>query len=186
VNRLTIHYPSVQPFNIMTTYTGVGSRETPLAWLGAMSRIASRLSDVGLNLRSGGAGGADNAFELGAGLNKEIYVPWSGFNNRSESEEGVYVGACNDALALAQSLHPAWERCSRGARSLHARNCYQVLGRDLKTPSDFLLCWTPGGLKVGGTATAIRLAEMNGVKVFNFGSQASVVEFQVFLGALED
>jgi len=48
--------------------------------------------------------------------------------------------------------------CSDYAKKLHGRNVKQVLGDDLKTPSDFLLCWTKEGKDVGGTRTAIVLA----------------------------
>jgi tRNA A37 N6-isopentenylltransferase MiaA len=30
-----------------------------------------------------------------------------------------------------------------------------------------VICWTPGGKTVGGTATAIRLAERNQIEVIN-------------------
>ncbi|GAG46694.1 unnamed protein product, partial [marine sediment metagenome] len=34
-------------------------------------------------------------------------------------------------------------------------------------PVDFIICWTPGGREVGGTAQAIRIAKANHIKVFN-------------------
>ena len=70
-------------------------------------------------------------------------------------------------MKLASEFHPAWDYLSYGARKLHARNGYQVLGEDLKTPVDFVICWTPGGKEQGGTAQAIRIAKFNSIKVFN-------------------
>ena len=58
---------------------------------------------------------------------------------------------------------------SKGAKALHTRNVYQVLGKDLKSPSTFLLCWappTPDGVK-GGTNTAVQLAKKHGAEVIN-------------------
>ena len=80
-----------------------------------------------------------------------------------------------EALEMAKTIHPNWDAPGMRAknnwgRELHARNCYQVLGRGLNNPSKFLLCWTEGGKAVGGTRTAIKLAERYDVPILNFGS----------------
>jgi len=146
----------------MMTYTGVGSRETPSEVLTVMSRLAGVLSHEGWTLRSGGAKGADRAFEAGAGIWKQIF----------HAEE-----ARNDAAAaaIAQNHHPAWHLCSEYARLLHTRNVYQVLGRNIDSPSRFLICWTPDGCistntrtrYTGGTGTAISIADTCNIPVFN-------------------
>ena len=143
----------------MKFYTGVGSRNTPSDILAVMTTVANKLSRCGYVLRSGGATGADTAFARGS-LQSEIYRP---------------EHATPESLKLAASVHPAWNRCSEYAKKLHARNCFQVLGRNLDTPSDFLLCWTPDGctgkhnrsISTGGTATAIVLAEQRKIRVYN-------------------
>lgn len=123
-------------------YTGVGSRETPETKMNLMTRLAKVLEGKGYILRSGGAIGADTAFENGA-TEKIIYKVK---DSTPECEE------------IAARIHPAWHMCSDYAKKLHGRNVKQVLGDDLKTPSDFLLCWTKEGKDVGGTRTAIVLA----------------------------
>jgi len=165
----------------MKTYTGVGSRKTPEDWLIAMTTVARKLAKASFTLRSGGAGGADEAFETGADDQKQIFIPWNGFNDLDDLQTGVVSGVCQAALDMAASYHPAWDRCSQGAKRLHARNCYQVLGANLCEPSDMLLCWTPKGMPVGGTATAIRIARDHGVPVYNFGSHADVATFKSVL-----
>ena len=56
---------------------------------------------------------------------------------------------------------------------LMARNCYQVLGEDLKSPVDMIICWTPDGKAAGGTGQALRIANDNDIPVFNlFDSNA--------------
>jgi hypothetical protein len=47
-------------------YAGIGSRETPQATLDLMNLIGFTLAQKGHSLRSGGAKGADSAFEAGA------------------------------------------------------------------------------------------------------------------------
>ena len=140
-------------------YAGIGSRETPANVLKLMTRVATRLAARGYTLRSGGCEGADVAFEQGA-TSKEIFLPWKNYNG-SDSQH-YHITA--DALALAASIHPAWERCSNGARKLHARNCQIILGQNLDQPVDFVVCWHQG---TGGTMQGVRLAKQRGIPVIN-------------------
>ena len=54
----------------MTLYAGVGARKTPADVLGWMERIAAGMATQGWTLRSGGARGADSAFERGCNTAK--------------------------------------------------------------------------------------------------------------------
>lgn len=152
-------------------YTGVGSRDTPVPILELMAKIGLALAVEGYTLRSGGADGADTAFEYGAmsgGNRGDIYLPWRRFNDNPSMAYGIQNAA---ATKIAARIHPAWFACSRGARALHTRNVYQVLSYDLKTPSDFLVCWTKDGKDVGGTRTAIVLAREWSIPVWNLANE---------------
>lgn len=70
---------------------------------------------------------------------------------------------------IASEVHPAWDRCNEWARGMHSRNCHQILGYDLQSPVDAVICWTPDGKIVGGTATAIRISMKYDIPVFNLG-----------------
>jgi len=156
-------------------YTGVGSRITPEWVLDKMTLIAMRLSKAGYILRSGGAKGADKAFERGSALHEIYYAS----------------DATDAAAAIAGGLHPAWDCCSQWAKRLHARNAFQVLGRELDNPSKFLICWTPDGCEKhadrtsgsGGTGTAISIASEHGVPVFNLENQASLNRLNSYLNS---
>jgi hypothetical protein len=155
-------------------YAGVGSRETPPEILSMMTAASMQLEEAGLILRSGGAEGADHAFECGCWHNpdKQIFLPWNGFNNRYIREPGCYrleepyLGA---ARKIAADHHPAWDKLSYGAEGCMIRNSAQVLGPKLDDPSLFVLCWTPGGKGGGGTGQAIRVATTYGIPVFDMG-----------------
>ena len=154
---------------IYLPYTGVGSRRTPEFATNLMFEMAVYLGKLGLTLRSGHADGADIAFENGAdsiNASKEIYIPWSGFN-RSKFHVGPPPKIWMD---MAEKFHPAWNRCSQGAMKLHARNCPQVLGVNLDSPSVFLLCWTEQASGRGGTGQALRIAKHYGVPIFDIGA----------------
>lgn len=140
-------------------YTGIGSRQTPQEILEQMTKIARTLAKLGWTLRSGGAAGADTAFEKGA-TSKEIFLPWKGFNGNSSE---LYA-TTSEAKKIAKKFHPAWERCNAYARAFHTRNVYQVLGYDLQTPTKFILCWHN---ESGGTLQACRIAEYYRIPIFN-------------------
>ena len=142
-------------------YTGVGSRKTPKRVLDLMRQLGLKLESDGYVLRSGGAFGADQAFES-LTKNAIIYIPWKGYNGYGDSIEIV-----PKAYSIAKGIHPAWDKLSRGGRKLHARNVYQVLGESLSLKSKFLICWTENAEEKGGTATSIRLAKKYSIPVFN-------------------
>ena len=176
----------------MKYYTGVGSRETPIPILSLMQQIATKLASEDYVLRSGGAEGADSAFEHGAKWQdvgcsvpeelKEIYLPWKGFGG---SNSTLYTFT-PEAVSIAKRIHPAWDKLKLGAKKLHTRNVYQVLGSDCKTPSDFLICWTPQGKDVGGTRTAIVLAREHNIPIWNLANirDESVLSLAVRLSNL--
>jgi len=149
----------------MKYYTGIGSRSTPPEILSQMTNIAIFLCETGYVLRSGGASGADTAFEAGVSDpdKKDIYLPWKGFNGNSSPHYRV----TDEALKLAAKVHPAWDKLSQGARLLMGRNGYQVLGFGLRIPSEFLICWTKSGKEIGGTAQAIKIAQSLSIPVYN-------------------
>ena len=75
----------------------------------------------------------------------------------------------SETECIASEVHPAWDRCNEWARGMHSRNCHQILGYDLQSPVDAVICWTPDGAVVGGTATVIRIAMKYDIPVFNLG-----------------
>ena len=146
----------------MKFYTGIGSRATPDDICELMTKVAAKLSRDHWTLRSGGADGADLAFEKGA-ANKEIFLPWKGFNGN----ESPLYNTKKEAFDIAEKAHPNWPACRQAVKKLHARNVHQVLGQDLKAPSQFVVCWTPNAELVGGTRTALVLAQENDIPIFN-------------------
>lgn len=160
-------------------YAGVGSRQTPAAVMDFMTHVAQRLDACGYTLRSGGADGADTAFERGA-EHRVIYLPWPHFNGNSSAR----FGATKAAYEIAAEFHPAWDRLSEAARKLMARNTHQVLGDDVlrsEQYSRFVLCWTPRGSGSGGTGQAIRIARAYGIPVFDLGSPSGWPSFKAFM-----
>lgn len=152
--------------------TGVGSRKTPREVLNTMTRIGAWCRQKRVPLRSGHADGADWAFEQGAQEFCIAYLPWRGFRvDYTSRARNVLYKPSPETEAWVDRLHPNAGRLMPGARKLHGRNVWQVLGSKLNTPSSALVCWTPGAKLVGGTRTAIVLAQEHGIPVFNLAAQ---------------
>jgi ribA/ribD-fused uncharacterized protein len=155
-------------------YAGIGATESPWDICELITKIGRRLAELGWELSSGRAKGADSAFERGCdsvkGL-KRIFRPHD---------------AQPKAFEIAEQLHPAWERMNEYGQGLQARNVHQVLGPDLRkvVPVRFIVCWTSRGAAIneegvslldpvttiedGGTGMAIRVAnQWNQIRIRN-------------------
>lgn len=160
-------------------YTGVGSRKDVPEWITDLaSNIAVALSQQGYTLRSGRAETMDYAFQRGAEYDRpnnprtEIYVPNDRFNlcfgNKNAINPARFQNYA-DAEDICSTIHPVFNHLRGFAREAHIRNVYQVLGKDLNSPSEFLICWAPpkGNGVSGGTATAWNLATKLGLPCYN-------------------
>lgn len=152
----------------MKFYAGIGSRSTPPEECAKLTRIASILEKRGYILRSGGAEGADKAFEKGvfSSAMKEIIRP-----NHSTPE----------AELIASQIHPAWHACNKYARQLHGRNVQLILGKHLIQPVEFVIAWTLA-VDGGGTRTGLVLAkERDGIPTFNLARPEEARLFSEFM-----
>lgn len=158
-------------FMAQLAYAGIGSRETPDDVLRQMTVMSGWLARRGWHLHSGGARGADTAYASGAPDARTLHLPWPGYEGHAGDDCHVPAGdVFHRCIALASDHHPAWQRCSRGARSLHARNVSILLGPDLATPVNAVVCWTRDGKVLGGTGMGIRIARHFGIPVLNLGT----------------
>ena len=166
-------------------YAGIGARQTPKNIMDIMFNFANFMAKHNHVLRSGAADGADKAFEAGCDISKgskEIYLPWEGFNNNVSPLFTID----KPAFDLAKQYHPAWSKLSLAAQKLMARNSYQILGRNLKLPVDFVVCWTkdgynlgmPRSVESGGTGQAIEIALCNEIKVYNLYNPEDLKELR--------
>jgi hypothetical protein len=139
-------------------YAGIGSRKTPPETLAIIKKLAGLLEREGWLLRSGGADGADTAFEQGVmdTRHRAIFLPGDWFNERKAGPGGFYdstkLPGWEMALETVDRFHPASNNLSPFARKLMARNAMQI------------------GLRKGGTGQALRIAEEYGVPIINLGS----------------
>ena len=158
--------------------TGIGSRQTPQEFLELFEELGeeARLHDWWI--RSGHADGADYAFEKGAKDRCIVYLPWSGFN-REKLVLGVpRTQPLRDEVLKIVYKHEKYAKTLKDAiKLIKSRNVYQVLGEDLKSPSDVLVCWTDEGVVTGGTGLAIKIAMDHGIPIVNVGDHETKKNF---------
>jgi hypothetical protein len=171
-------------------YAGLGSRETPDDMLAVMEALGGRLAGRRWLLRTGLSPGADQAFYRGAllsGGDVELYLPWPGFQAEARLDsEGANVRELARpsaaACELAGRFHEGWDALEPPDRRLLARDAHEVLGGDLISPAQLLVCWTADGSIDGedlyddGTGQALRIASEHGVRVLNLARPDDVEE----------
>lgn len=154
---------------IAKAYAGVGSRETPDDVIKAMRGISKALDERGYMLRSGGAQGADKAFESRS-TNKEVFLPSDDLPAWTE--------------VFTDFFHPNPGALKDYSRKLMCRNAMQILGRDGDSPVEFVVCWTKQGSDDGGTGQAIRIAWYYGIPVFNLRNDGGYEMLKDYLRTL--
>lgn len=168
-------------------WTGVGTREPTPEAEAVMTLVGVGLNsapEYGFVLRSGKAKGSDTCFQLGTMASlytkekryMEIYTPWKNFENPKVPDlydislSSLPTSLVNEAWDYVKQVHPNYKNLTPGERKLHTRNVFQVLGKDLQTPSMFvLMCatWASDHSVFGGTNTAFQVARMFDIPVLN-------------------
>lgn len=142
-----------------------------------MTRYARCKEYQGEILRSGTATGADSAFEAGVSdqANKVIFLPWSGFNNRTINSSIFDTSSYTHKILreiddILIDIHPNFSKLSKGALALHRRNVMQILRSGLTEPAKKVVFWAKEdytGEVSGGTRTAVMLARSLGIRTLN-------------------
>lgn len=158
----------------MKYYAGIGARELPTEIYDLMVLIGIWMAEENWILRSGGAKGADTAFETGcdkAKGEKEIFLPQKGYNGNPSQLYNIP----EEAYHLANSK---WDLSKRNqlVKNLYARNCQQILGTNLDCPSALVICWTRNGEPIGGTGKAIQIAREFKIPVINLFHQQELLK----------
>lgn len=154
-------------------FAGIGSRDTPDPVLDLMHDAGALLAHDGWTLRSGGAIGADSAFERGVVSAPDHPRPEIYYHNQKELQKSGNRYGLLETRPVHERMvgifHPAPHKLRGGGFDLMARNGCQMFGPDFTQPSSCVICWTVGGQAKGGTGQAIRMANAVGIPVIDLG-----------------
>ncbi len=179
----------MENYKLYKTYVGTGNRETPQNIQDIMKRLAHELDGFGYTLRTGGLDGAEQAFEAGT-TNLELHLPWKGFNDK----DSKFTFTPKAALAIAKKFHTAFDTLKPAIQVLLAKNARLVMGKDLKSPAMFMVCWSEDGAetllektsKTGNVGHAIAIAAYMKIPVFNLGKSDAEYRLKNYLGLSEN
>lgn len=176
-------------------YAGIGSRETPANILAVMTQAAAALERAGYLLRSGGAPGADRAFQTGVTdpAHHAIFLPGRSLYGM-RTGPGIYdattLPGWKSALESVPAFHPNPGALSPFATNLMARNAMQVFGPEVNSPADFVMAWAPGGyentppplgFREGGTGQALRMARHYNIPIRNLANTETLDRVLAFI-----
>lgn len=133
----------------------------------------------------------------------EIYIPWNSFVGDKDLEDSwdislEYIDYLmpeqrklrNILLENVYMYNYEQMKKKSGAFSLHSRNIHQVLGVNLfcTRPSKFCLYFTEEdamGNPKGGTATAVNLSKLYGIKTLNLNTDNNILRLENMLQNME-
>lgn len=156
-------------------YAGIGSRETPLPIQQKMFELGKVLAQSGWILRSGGAQGADTAFEKGCdSVNKDLKEIFKA----DDAEEWAF----EEVLKFIPANRPPFHTWKPYTQALVARDMMQVKGRHQEALVKFVACWTLANLNDGGgTGYAMRCGDYYNIPIFNFQEEGVIENLMDFL-----
>lgn len=154
-------------------YIGTADKAVPPELKPKITELAKWLDSKGYTLRSTGAiePYPDLAFELGS-TRLEIYDPW-GKKLEKDGKRSKYPQA--ETERLAKKYNPVYDRMKEQVQTMMRRDVAKVLGDQLNSFVQFILCWTPDGAEAGRdisprtgfTSIQIGLASDLKIPVFN-------------------
>lgn len=173
------------PIELYKPYAGIANKGAPPAILEAIARIVKDLDAAGFMLRSDGSDGPGDVYEASANR-KEVHLPWREFNNK----DSKHTFNQKEAFELAKMFHPAFEGLTPAVKAFMARNARVILGKDLKSPVMFVLCWSEDGVehardktsRTGNVGHSIAIASALRVPIFNLQKADAEQRLRAYVG----
>lgn len=168
-------------------YVVISNKEVPPNVVESVSRIVKTLEGLGFILRMDGMEGLAAATEnIPAPDNRELHLPWKGFDNK----ESKFTYNSDEAKALAKLFHPGYDTLKPAVQSFLAKNVRLAMGDRLKSPALFMICWSEDGaenslqktIKSGNIGHIIGIMSSLHAPIFNFGKPDAEQRLRYFLG----
>ena len=131
-------------------YAGTGDRKTPLKIQNLLQNYIKILNERNYMLRTGSESGTQTFMKTLADKVEVMDIP--------EANHLVY--------AANRSHYVLWSHNGNRVKKKYARDTLILLGDNLATPPEFLLCWCNINIK-GGSVFSIRLAKEHNIPIYN-------------------
>lgn len=172
------------PAELYLPYTVSANQDIPDNISDILTSVVKRFSEADYTLRTGGNKGVDDLLES---LSKrtEIHLPWRGFNDK----QSKFTFNTKNSFEIAKQFSPVYENMKDSVKAMLARNVRMMLGKDLKSPTMFLITWTADGAesasertgKTGFAGHLIAMASAMRVPVYNLSKPNTLDRIQQYL-----
>ena len=156
-----------------------------------LTSICTRLAILGVTLRTSGTDGTEliaiqaykEQLELGVipPSRIRVFLPWRGYNTTLLPYGECYttISKLNYDLCsnFIRTVHPYWASGTKNMKLLQAKNALIVFGEKLNRPCDFLIVVAEKDLQgryIGVPSSAIELAKVKGIPIFDLGDDSSL------------
>lgn len=138
----------------------------------------------------------DRAFQVA----KEHLAGWhdmTGAEQRAYTREHFYERTAGDppdadiaipdhAFEAAKDRLAGWDKLTENTQRQYARAALELLGDNLNSPADVLVCWTRDGKATGVTGFAQKLAATHAIPVINLGAAGAPTTVDDFTEKLRE
>ena len=170
--------------SIYKAYACLGNKEAPQEVIDHMVRLVQDLDREGWTLRTSGGEGPEERIEIET-ERKEIHLPWAKFNNR----ESKFCRNDKNANDIVSSFHPTFGSLKPAVQAIVARQAHVILGKDLRSPVRFLICWSEDGaedgktksIKTGYMSMPIAIAHSLSIPIFNLKNPDALQRLKNYL-----
>jgi hypothetical protein len=171
---------------LIQAYTALGAAEAPAETLETARKIAVWMQRRGYTLRTSGEPGIPRAFEAGVTWPSalEVILPESPYHGRTASPVGPAYIADTASFQAAQKLLASIENSSTTSTDDAAiAMVLQILGRDLESPSDFVVLWKqPDDRDTSGRTRTLRaIAHTANIPVWNLAIPSEAAQLRKLL-----
>ena len=151
-----------------------GNDNPPEFVINIIGRLIPIVESLGYIVRSGGMKGIDNFVETFT-RKVELHLPWKGFDNKDSKS----TFNSEEAKEYAKRCHPTWDGIKPAAQAFFAKNVRMVYGKELKSPTQFVVIWSEDGAeqtidrtaRTGMAGHILALARQLRIPVFNLQNQ---------------
>lgn len=143
-------------------------------------KVVRALADKGLTLRLA-PGSNDHFLNEVASLfpNKEIYLPWGGYNREVKSPESLQPSELSYRVAI--NFHKRFLDLPDAVRTILANEANMILGKNCDNIVGFILGWSPGGdelitkdtdfKNLGNLSFSLRIAKAFSIPFLNIANK---------------
>lgn len=164
-------------------YAGIGNEDAPDPVLRQMEKLSVDLDMGGWTVRCDGGKGPSEIFEKTT--THELYLPWNNFNGKQNSVCKV----SKEANDLTKQFHPSFESLKDSIKAIVSRHAHVILGKDLKSPVKFVVCYSGDGAESGKERSAktgymsipIAIASAQRIPIFNLKNEGALARLEAFL-----